>query len=231
MTGPHMPVWMKRRRNFGPEFRVVEKVLEENSLHTVCESARCPNRHECFSRGTATFMILGDRCTILAVRERLPGAVVEVLTPDFAGSMEAVDTVLKAAPDVFNHNVETVPRLYGRVRPQAVYQRSLSVLERASGRVAFTKSGFMVGLGERMDEVTSMLEDLRGAGCELVTAGQYLRPNGDCLPVERFWSPEEFRWLEEAARSAGFQGVVASPYARSSYLAGQLTKEVCGNVR
>src|SRR5262249_24221823 len=256
-----------------------KKLLRIRSLNTVCEEARCPNRNDCFARGAATFMILGDTCsrscgfcsvktgrgidledlkhepdqvaeaaaqlklryvvitsvnrdelsdggaehfarTILAVRARLPESRIEVLTPDFKGNVEALRTVLNAKPDTFNHNVETVPRLYPRVRPQAGYRQSLDVLgnaKRLSG--ALTKSGFMVGLGETVDEVKQMLRDLRGANVDVVTVGQYLQPTLRHLPVEEYVAPELFDYYRGYGESIGFRAVFSGPLVRSSFMA------------
>jgi len=253
----------------------LKKTLRRKGLHTVCEEARCPNMGECFSRPTATFMILGSRCTrncgfcsvlsgapgppdpeeprklaaaagemglkyvvitsvtrddlpdsgagqfaacIRAVKREIPGAKVEVLTPDFKGDMDALKTVLEAGPDVFNHNVETVPALYPVVRPQADYARSLFILESA-GRLAPgmpVKSGFMLGLGESMDEVYSLMEDLRSSGCGMLTIGQYLQPTKANLPVREYVRPEIFEGLKAAALAMGFKSVASGPLVRSS---------------
>jgi lipoic acid synthetase len=168
--------------------------------------------------------------TVGAVRRRLPDAVIEVLTPDFQGDTEAIDTVLAAGPEIFNHNVETVPRLYPEVRPQAQYDRSLKALAYASStrrseglaRRLYTKSGLMVGLGETPDEVRGVLRDLRGADCDIVTIGQYLSPSAAHAPIARFVPPEEFEGLEQEAREMGFAAVAAGPFVRSSYQAEQL---------
>jgi lipoic acid synthetase len=251
-------------------------LLRESGLNTVCEEARCPNLGECFSRGTATFMLLGDRCTrrcdycavstarpqppdpgepdrvaeaaarlalryvvltavarddledggaahfaaaVRAVRRRLPGARVEVLTPDFKGDGRALDAVLAARPDVFNHNIETVPRVFPRVRPQGSYRRSLDVLAAVQARrpAMATKSGLMVGLGETDEEIAGTFADLRAAGVEIVTIGQYLRPTRDHAPVHRYVSPEAFRELERQARAVGFPTVYSGVFVRSSF--------------
>jgi lipoic acid synthetase len=251
-------------------------LLREKGLNTVCEEARCPNLGECFSRGTATFMLLGDRCTrrcgycsvatarpqppdagepdrvaeaaarlglryvvltavarddlddggaahfaaaVSAVRRRLPASRVEVLVPDFQGKRASLASVLAAAPDVFNHNIETVPRLFPRVRPQGGYSRSLEVLAAARGMRPgqAVKSGLMVGLGETDDEIASVLGDLRAAGVDIVTMGQYLRPTRDHLPVERYVSPEGFGVLERQARALGFSTVYSGVFVRSSF--------------
>ncbi len=274
-----MPRWMYRRVRCGPALWRVEEVLEEEKLNTVCASARCPNRGECFASGTATFMIMGDVCTrncrfcavpagavrpldpdepeavargakalglrhvvvtsvtrddlpdggadhfartVMALRRTLPGSTVEVLVPDFRGDGESIDTVVKAAPDVFNHNVETVRRLYPAVRSGADYERSLAVLARAAEAGMVTKSGLMVGLGESGSEVAELLRELRRAGCRMVTVGQYLRPTEENLPVARYWKPDEFAEIEWIARGMGFEGAAAGPLVRSSYFAKEM---------
>ena len=273
-----LPRWFLQPVRSGGNMREVEELLKRYELNTVCESARCPNRMECFARGTATFMIMGDRCTrgcvfcgvkkgeplpldegepqrvaevakrlelehvvvtsvtrddlddggaghfaatIRAVHEALPEASVEVLVPDFQGSEESLATVVQARPNVFNHNLETVRRLYRKVRPQAEYQRSLRLLRLAkelnSGLVS--KSGLMVGLGEKREELEAAFFDLARAGCDILTLGQYLRPRASCLEVERFWEPREFAELEDIARGCGLREVVSAPLVRSSYRA------------
>lgn len=273
-----LPSWIKRRFPPQEEWERVQRLLQTLALHTVCESAHCPNLGECFRRGTATFLILGNVCTrscrfcavgkgiplspdpeepervaeaakrlclkhvvvtsvtrddlpdggaghfaatILAIRKALPQATVEVLVPDFQGSEEALDTVLAARPEVLNHNVETVPRLYPLVRPQADYARSLRLLERAKEKAPdiLTKSGLMVGLGETRKEVEEVLRDLRKARCDIVTIGQYLRPSVHHLPVASYVPPEEFEYYREYALRLGFSGVASGPFVRSSYKA------------
>jgi lipoic acid synthetase len=258
--------------------------LRRRSLHTVCESARCPNIHECFHRGTATFMILGNICTrgcgfcsvpkgrpgaldpeepasvarmaavmklryvvitsvnrdelpdggaahfaatIRAVRAALPSAGIEVLTPDFRGDLDAVACVLDAAPDVFNHNMETVPRLYRRVRPQAEYQRSLDVLAfaRRSRPEVLTKSGLMAGLGETPDEVCRLLDDLHEAGVDIATIGQYLQPTRRNLPVAEFVTPAQFDAWRDYGLFIGFKSVFSGPLVRSSYMADRVSEQ------
>jgi lipoic acid synthetase len=253
----------------------VKAVLRRLNLNTVCESARCPNIGECFSRPTATFMILGGVCTrgcgfcsvpklcppmpvdplepgnvalaaeelrlrhvvitsvtrddladggseqfaltIRAVKDRIPGISVEVLTPDFNGSAGCLGTVLDAGPDVFNHNVETVPALYRSIRPQADYRRSIEVLRRASGRGAHVKSGIMVGLGETGEEVRTVLRDLSAAGCSSVTIGQYLRPARGNVEVKEYVSPEVFDEYAGYGKEVGIGRVYSGPFVRSSY--------------
>ncbi|MFZ7128646.1 MAG: lipoyl synthase [Desulfobacterales bacterium] len=275
------PAWLRRRMPSGSAFGEVRRMLESGSLHTVCQEARCPNQGECFSSRTATFLILGPRCTracrfcavehgpagpadpdeparvagvaremglryvvitsvtrddlpdggasafaatIRSVRDALPDAAVEVLIPDFAGDRDALMTVVEASPDVLNHNLETVRRLYAVVRPGADYDRSLSLLKtvRGAAPAMLTKSGLMLGLGETESEVRAAMEDLLSAGCRMLTLGQYLQPTKDHLPVTRYVTPEEFDRWAETARSLGFAEVAAGPLVRSSYRAGEL---------
>jgi lipoic acid synthetase len=276
-----LPPWLIPTMRKRPQLAGLGRELADMGVHTVCQSARCPNLGECFARGRATFMILGDICTrdcrfcavthgepappdseepgrvadaarklglrhvvvtsvtrddlpdggaahfaatVSAIRERLPEATVETLTPDFGGSREALRAALAGGPDVFNHNVETVPRLYREVRPQADYARSLRVLAwaRETDAGAATKSGFMVGLGETEDEVVALLRDLRGAGVSAVTIGQYLPPTRRHLPVAEYVHPTVFEEYERAARAMGFPHVLAGPLVRSSYHAEDL---------
>ena len=277
---PRLPEWLRKPRRNAEADHDLKRMLRTRGLHTVCEEARCPNRNDCFERGAATFMILGDICsrscgfcsvktgrglpiesladeprqvaeaaaqlglryvvitsvnrdelpdggaahfanTIQAVRQRLPEALIEVLTPDFKGNRRALHTVLDARPDTYNHNVETVPRLYQRVRPQADYAQSLDVLRSArhyAPRV-LTKSGFMVGLGESSEEVKRLLEDLRGAETDVVTIGQYLQPTRKHLPVEQYVHPEVFDEYRDYGERLGFRAVFSGPLVRSSYMA------------
>ncbi len=278
-----LPPWLKRPLPSGSALAQTRRLLDNLELNTVCVEARCPNLTECWSRRTATFMILGERCTrncrfcavtsgdpepvsadepqrlasaaerlklkhavitsvtrddlpdegadqfaacIRTVRERLPEATVEVLTPDFHARRDCLQTVLDANPTVFNHNLETVARLHPPIRPQADYERSLRTLElaRELRPDIRTKSGLMVGLGETDDELIEALRDLRRVGCDLVTIGQYLRPARDerHVPVQRFYSPDEFDALAEQARQIGFLAVASGPFVRSSYLAEKL---------
>ncbi len=269
-----------------PGMLLTEGILTDLRLQTVCESARCPNRTECWSQQTATFMILGNVCTrpcgfcsvpkgktetveldepervaeaaerlglshvvitsvtrddmpdggadhfyhcVLAVRRRT-GAAVEVLTPDFLGNTDAIDRVLEASPDVFNHNTETVPRLYDRVRRNARYQRTLDLLKRVKDRRPEipTKSGLMLGLGETVEEVLEVCADLRSVGCEMITIGQYLQPSPEHLPVERYVPPEEFDEIGRLVRKIGFGMVASGPFVRSSYHAGEMADELAG---
>lgn len=272
-----LPDWLHKPLATTEAFAYVEAAIKGLKLHTVCESARCPNRVDCWSRGTATFMICGNRCTrscrfcavehgqpqpldpnepariaeavrrmqlrhvvvtsvtrddlpdggaehfnnvIRAVRAINPNISLEVLTPDFAGSDAAIDTVLRAAPDIFNHNIETVRRLTPSVRAKASYERSLAVLKRAKTHgppTMFVKSGLMLGLGETDAEIMETLQDLRAAGCDIVTLGQYLQPTQLHLPVHRFVHPDEFAKYAEFAQRLGFIHVASGPFVRSSY--------------
>ena len=275
------PAWLRRSLPAGPNYESVRALLKNGRLHTVCQEAKCPNVWECFSRHTATFLILGPRCTrncrfcnvqhgpdgppdpeeprrvgeaartmnlryvvvtsvtrddlpdggaahfaetIRAIRESIPGALVEVLVPDFEGSADSIRTVVEARPDVLNHNIETVPRLYPEVRPQAVYERSLDLLRRVREIAPGipTKSGLMLGLGEKDEEVLGTLRDLRAVDCAILTLGQYLQPSKEHLPVARFVPPEEFEKLRGLALEMGFAEVASGPFVRSSYHAGDL---------
>lgn len=268
-----LPEWIKVKSFTG--LHNTKSILRNYGLSTVCEEAKCPNRGECFSKPTATFMILGSACTrncgfcavehskpgpldndepgkvamaakemglkyvvitsvtrddikdggashfaktVSAVRKHLPAAKVEVLTPDFRGNKDSLKTVLDSRPDVYNHNVETVPRLYPYVRHQADYRRSLDVLLNAKNIAPdiTIKSGFMVGLGETFNEIIHVLKDLRDAGCDTVTIGQYLRPSKKNLPVREYVRPEMFDVYKEIALDLGFKYAASSPLARSS---------------
>ena len=260
----------------GETFNQVRELIEAGRLHTVCQEAKCPNIWECYSHRTATFLIMGERCTrncrfcsvapgppgpldpqeparvaeavermglkyvvvtsvtrddlpdggaghfaatIHEIRRRVPGAEIEVLIPDFQGDPAALETVLRARPDVLNHNIETVPRLYPRVRPQADYRRSLELLRRA-GEIAPgipTKSGLMLGLGERPEEIRQTLQDLRAVGGRILTLGQYLQPSPEHLPVEAYVPPDDFENWRKAALEMGFSEVASAPFVRSSY--------------
>jgi lipoyl synthase len=278
-VGGRLPEWIREKRINLAELHDIKALLREKSLHSVCESLACPNRSECFSRGTATFMILGDVCTracgfcnvttgrpysppaldepqhvaeaatrmrlrhvvvtsvtrddladggagqfaatIRALRVALADAAVEVLTPDFRGNGAAIRTVVEAKPDYFNHNVETVPRLYDFVRPGARFERSLAVLrevKRLDPQIV-TKSGFMLGLGERRDEVSNVMERLRGVGTELLTIGQYLQPKREKLDVVEYVHPAVFDEYRDLGERLGFRAVFAGPFVRSSYMA------------
>ncbi len=288
MEKQRLPSWLRNVKVTAVSAHPTRRVLRQHRLHSVCEEARCPNRGECFSRNTATFLILGDRCTrncrfcavsasplappdpgeplelaeavrelglrfvvitsvtrddlpdggathfaatIREVRRLTPGTRVEVLVPDFQGQLAAVDTVMDAAPDVFNHNIETVPRLYPEVRPQADYRRSLAVLQRAGRwRPAIpVKSGLMVGLGEELAEIRTVMQDLLASGCRILTIGQYLQPTRHNLAVHRFVHPDEFREYERMGVELGFDAVFAGPLVRSSYSAELLFRQSRGD--
>ncbi len=277
-----LPSWLNKRVGPLGALHRMRSNLRGLDLHTVCEEARCPNIGECWSRGTATLMILGKTCTrhcgfcsvksgktgatdpgepekaavmvekmnlrhvvitmvarddledggashvaavIGAIRDRTPHVIVEVLTSDFQGSPDAIEAVVSAGPDVFNHNIETVRRLTPTVRHKASYERSLDLLRRIKSLAPrmTTKSGLMLGFGEGKGEVLETLGDLRGAGCELLTIGQYLRPTPRNLPVVEYIRPEVFEEWREVAESIGFKGVASGPYVRSSYQAEELS--------
>jgi len=284
-----LPEWLRKPVTHPESVTALKRDLRSLQLHTVCESARCPNIHECFHRGQATFMILGNLCTrgcgfcsvpkgsaekqeflldaseplhvarmaaemrlryvvitsvnrddlpdggslhfaetVTAVRRALPDAQIEVLTPDFCGDMDAVRRVLDAGPHVFNHNMETVSRLYRRVRPQADYRQSLDVLRFAKQYRpdVLTKSGLMVGLGETADEVRQLLADLRQQGeTDVATIGQYLQPTRRNLPVLKYVTPEEFDSYRDYGMSIGFRMVFSGPFVRSSYMADRVSAE------
>ena len=273
---PPRPAWLRAPAPVGPNYRELKTLVTDLRLHTVCESAACPNAGECWNKRTATFMILGNVCTrrcgfcavqkggplpvdydeprrvaeacaalglrfavitsvnrddrkdggaelfaltIEAIRERLPGCGVEVLIPDFQGSHDAMDVVLAAAPEVLNHNTETVPRLYRQVRLGARYERSLDILayaKRTRPEIP-TKSGLMLGLGETMDEVRRVMRDLRAHSVDILTLGQYLRPSVKHLPVIRYVTQSEFDELKQFGYGLGFRHVESGPLVRSSY--------------
>jgi lipoyl synthase len=275
------PPWFKVPAPGGPRYRELDALIKAENLHTVCQEAACPNVGECWQRGTATFMILGDTCTrrcgfcnvktgkptwfdpleparvarsvakmglrhavitsvdrddlpdygasafvgvIRQIRHQAPGCKVEVLTPDFRGEEMPLAKVIAERPDVFNHNVEVVPRLYPVARRGSRFLRSCRVLRNAKdlgGDEVVTKSGMMVGLGETFDEVVDALGTLREHDVQVLTIGQYLRPTERHLPVVRFWHPDEFKAIEEAAYGLGFEHVAAGPLVRSSYHADQ----------
>ena len=285
---PRLPAWLRKSQT---DFEAVHELkiqLRARRLHTVCESARCPNIHECFARGAATFMILGNVCTrgcgfcsvpkgspakkdffldrdepfhvaemaarmrlkyvvitsvnrddlpdggsrhfaetVHLVRQALPAARVEVLTPDFCGDLDAVGRVLDAGPHVFNHNMETVRSLYRRVRPQADYQQSLHVLRFAKKYRpdVLTKSGLMVGLGEKPDEVDELLRDVRASDVDVATIGQYLQPTRRNLRVAEYVAPAQFEGYRDYGLSIGFKMVFSGPFVRSSYMADSVNEE------
>jgi lipoic acid synthetase len=274
---PRIPEWLRLKLPTADTFGQTRNLLDGLRLHTVCESAKCPNHWECWSKGTATFMIAGDRCTracgfcavstakplaletdepqrvaeatrrmnlrhvvitavarddlddggaehfrqtVEAVRTANPGIIIEILVPDFLDKDDAIDSVLAANPDIYNHNLETVRRLTPTVRSRATYDRSLSVLRRVKekrGDAIYTKSGVMLGLGEMEEELVAALEDLRAANCDILTLGQYLQPTLKHLPVVEFVPPAKFEEYGELARRMGFVHVASGPMVRSSY--------------
>ena len=280
------PDWIRVRAPSSPRFNEIKRILREHSLHTVCEEASCPNIGECFSKGTATFMIMGDICTrrcpfcdvghgrplpldgdeprnlaatiaalrlryvvvtsvdrddlrdggaahfiacIRAVRERSPDTQIEVLVPDFRGRLDrALDILGEAPPDVMNHNLETVPRLYRQVRPGSDYAHSLRLLQVFKERFPAvpTKSGVMVGLGETDDEISSTLRDMRAHGIDMLTLGQYLQPSPSHLPVARYMEPSRFAAFEREAYALGFRHAAVGALVRSSYHADRQAEEV-----
>jgi lipoyl synthase len=269
------PAWIRAKAPQGPVYERLRGLMRGLALHTVCEEAHCPNLGECWSRGTATFMILGDVCTracgfcavrtglpgrppdpeeprrvadavarmglrhavvtsvnrddqpdggagifaatIREIRARVPGCVVEVLIPDFKGRWDALQAVLDVRPDVLNHNVETVPRLYRQARSGASFPRSLDLLKRSKDAGLLTKSGIMVGLGEERAEIEETIRAIRASGTDILTVGQYLRPSPRHLPVVRYYSPEEFETLRAFALGLAFAHVESGPLVRSSY--------------
>lgn len=282
-----LPEWLRKGQTHFESVQVLKTELRRKRLHTVCESARCPNIHECFHRGAATFMILGNLCTrgcgfcsvpkgsaakreffldadepahvaemaaemdlryvvitsvnrddlddggsvhfaetVRQVRARLPRARVEVLTPDFEGNLDAVARVLDAGPHVYNHNMETVRRLYKRVRPQAKYRQSLDVLAFAKRYRpdVLTKSGLMVGLGETAEEVHELLRDVQASSTDVATIGQYLQPTLRNLKVAEYVTPAKFEAYREYGLSVGFKMVFSGPFVRSSYMADQVSE-------
>lgn len=280
---PRFPAWLKKKLPPPGYYNAVCDCISQQGLHTVCAEARCPNRAECWSAGTATFLIMGNVCTrncgfcgvghgtpgtldanepekvsnaaktmalrhivitsvtrddlplggaehfaetVARCKTALPQASVEALIPDFDGSSVAVDLVLAAAPDILNHNLETVPRLYPQARPRADYGRSLDLLAHAAGNNVVTKSGIMVGLGETEKEVFNLLNDLQKAGCRIVTIGQYLRPSALQLPVVEFVPPEQFALYEQRGKDLGFLSTFAGPFVRSSYKAGEIIRRL-----
>ncbi len=268
------PSWLKMKMPAGEGYGNLLKLVNEKKLHTVCQSAKCPNMGECWAAGTATLMILGDVCTrscgfcniatgrpphldtdeprrvgeavaimklghcvitsvnrdelpdggaavwadtIRNIRAKSPGTSVEVLIPDFCGNWDALQMVLDEEPEILNHNIETVPRLYKRVRPQAKYHRSLKLLQIAKDQGHTTKTGMMLGLGETEDEIDSVMDDLVSIGCEIFTLGQYLQPTNNHLPVERWVHPDEFADWKRRGETKGLRHVESGPLVRSSY--------------
>ena len=278
-----LPEWLIKRTPKSRNIKEIRSLLNDNALHSVCESAMCPNIGECFSQKTMTFMILGNSCTrscsfcavshngpetidknepqlvasaakklnlkyvvitsvtrddlpdggaqhfadvIKAVRHENNDISIEVLIPDFLGNEEALNTVLSARPTVLNHNLETIERLYPAVRPQAVYARSLNLLQQAkkSGFTLYTKSGIMLGLGETKQEIVALMKDLRKAECDILTIGQYLRPSKEQTEVVEYVEPSLFEEYEKIGMSMGFKRVFSGPFVRSSYKAGEINE-------
>ncbi len=280
-TRLHRPDWLKIRLATNDAYQDVAGLLKENQLTTVCRSAHCPNANECWGRGTATFMILGDVCTrgckfcaittgkpdpvdanepiriadvarklklkwivltsvdrddlpdggaghfgavIRELRHELPESGIEALVPDFLKKPGAVDIICKDPPDILNHNIETVPRLYRTVRPGADYRHSMNLIREFSKRGLITKSGLMVGVGESIEEVHQVIDDLHNAGCQSLTIGQYLAPSSSHLKVERYVHPDEFDEFSTFAYNIGFEHVASGPLVRSSYKAEEALK-------
>ncbi len=279
------PDWIRVKASSSPRFHEIKQILRDNNLHTVCEEASCPNIGECFSKGTATFMIMGDLCTrrcpfcdvghgkplpldqqeplhlaqtiaklklkyvvitsvdrddlrdggaghfvacIEKVRGLSPTTQIEILTPDFRGRLDRALEILNAAPpDVMNHNLETVPRLYKQARPGSDYAHSLKLLKdfKATHPDVPTKSGLMLGLGETDEEIIQVMKDLRAHNVDMLTLGQYLQPSAHHLAVERYVPPERFKWFEEQANAMGFRHAACGPMVRSSYHADQMAHE------
>lgn len=275
------PSWLRAKLPTSPTYQKVRNMVDENNLHTVCHSAQCPNMGECWSRGTATLMILGNICTractfcavtsgkpqeydlgeparvaeavarmnlkhcvitsvarddlqdggaevwartIRAVRNRCPGTSIEVLTPDFRGKTDLLDIVLDAAPDIFNHNLETVERLQKPVRRTSNYEHTFKILKHASDRGFTTKSGLMLGIGEKPEELYKAFKDLRDAGTNILTLGQYLQPSAKHAPIDRWVTPEEFAQWKQHCLGIGFDVVESGPLVRSSYHAEEQTE-------
>ncbi len=276
LTRGRRPEWLRVKAADSPKYRELRGLFRGKHLHTVCEEAMCPNLGECWGRGTATFLLMGDTCTrscgfckiktgrpaaldpdeprrvgesvqamglnhavltsvnrdeqadggawvfaesIRWIRELVPGCTIEVLIPDFKGVESALQVVMDAKPEILNHNTETVPRLYKTVRPQAKYLRTLELLQRAKQMdpLALTKSGIMLGLGESWDEILAVMDDMRAYDVDIITMGQYLQPSRFHLPIERYWTPDEFARLKEEGESRGFKWVESGPLVRSSY--------------
>ena len=277
------PKWLKQKLPTGSGYEETRRLLKNSGLHTVCQEARCPNQFECFGKGTATFMLMGENCTrncrfcavahagtkplnheepykiakavrdmkltyavltsvtrddlsdggadhfartIDAIRETCSKTLIEVLIPDLQGDQAALELLCRHKPSVLNHNIETVASLYSKVRPQALYDRSLELLTNVKkfNPHIVTKSGLMLGLGESLEELKETMSDIRNTGCDLLTLGQYLQPTTDNLEVHRYVPPEEFESIRKTALALGFSGVAAGPHVRSSYQAGELYK-------
>jgi lipoic acid synthetase len=282
----HFPSWLHRQLPKGNHLWKTDKILEKSRLHTVCEEARCPNRFDCWSRKTATFLVMGKACTrncgfcsidftkapkplepdepervadsvvqlglkhavitmvarddlpdggashltaiVEAIRRRSPGISIELLTSDFEGNRSALELLCSAKPDIFNHNIETVRALTGRVRHKATYERTLEVLRyaRQASSTLWIKSGLMVGLGETPEQVEETLADLQAAGCDIVTIGQYLQPDPHKLRVKQFIPPEQFKLYEQFGYSIGIKQMYCGPFVRSSYNAEDILQQL-----
>ncbi|MEM1165860.1 MAG: lipoyl synthase [Planctomycetota bacterium] len=292
LANKRKPKWLRAQLPGGPGYAKLRSVLSEHRLHTVCEEAGCPNMGECWARGVATIMILGDTCTrscgfcdvktgrppmldldeprrvaesmklmveeaglkhvvitsvnrdelrdggagiwaetVLRTREACPGLSIEVLIPDFCGDWEALQVVIDARPEILNHNLETVKRMYPAVRPQARYERSIELLARSKDQGLVTKSGIMVGIGEKDTEVLDLMDDLLGANCDILTIGQYLQPTRNHLPIARWVAPETFEWYREQGEAKGFAVVESGPMVRSSYHADAQVDKLVGPAR
>ena len=292
-TTPRRPEWFKIKLRTDGEYRRVNDLVSKLALNTVCTEARCPNIYECWSQGTATFMILGDVCTrhcgfcsvakgkpgalnpdepqnvaeavaslgldyavitsvdrddlpdegaghwaetVRALKRRLPGCMVELLIPDFNGNKDLLEVVLESRPDVLGHNVETVAHFYKRVRPVADYTNSLKILEHSrlwresNGVDMAVKSGIMVGLGETMEQVLDTMRDIAATGCELMTVGQYLPPRKNALPLDRYYTPDEFSHIRDKGLEMGFKHVESGPLVRSSYHARSQAETAIGSI-
>ncbi len=280
-----LPEWLRKDVLLNDRSRRVHSLIQEFNLNTVCQSARCPNKNECFSSGTATFMINGNVCTrgctfcsvpkgkppdlpdeneseniayaikmlglnhvvvtsvnrddlpdqgsiqfaktINILKKEIPNVTIEVLTPDFRGDKKCIKIVVDACPDIYNHNLETVPRLYKEVRPGAIYERSLKLIKfvKELNPTIVTKSGLMLGLGEELNEVIQVMQDLFLYKCDYLTLGQYMQPTRESFPVYRYLLPEEFKNLKAIGLKIGFKKVFSGPLVRSSYHAGELHRE------
>lgn len=276
-TSPtRLPPWLKRPIAYSGRQHFIHDEIQKHGLHTVCREAKCPNRGECFSKGTATFLILGENCTrncsfcsvkhdppgplnrnepnllvdavkkmnlrhvvitsvtrddlpdggasvfseiVKLIREQLPSVTIELLIPDLQGNEDALETVFRSRPDILNHNIETVPSLYSRIRPQAVYQRSLELLKLAAAKGLTTKSGIMVGFSEKKEEVLGAMDDLQQHGCSILTIGQYLQPTEKQVPVQEFVPPSTFEFYKKEGEQMGFKAVYSGTFIRSSYRA------------
>lgn len=286
----HKPPWLKIKPRFGPIYNEMKALIKQLGLHTVCQEAGCPNIGECFSARTATFMILGDKCTrncrfcgvnsgqplppdldeparvaqavkklnlrfavitsvtrddladggaaifvdtVKQIRKENPDCKIELLIPDFTGNHRSLDIILNVKPDVLAHNIETVPILYNKVRPQADYNHSLDVLRYISEQAEdiIIKSGMMVGLGETFHQIEDTLKDVARVGCQIFTVGQYLAPSKNHLPVERYYTPEEFELIKKTGENSGIKHLESGPLIRSSYMAHRQTEKFLHKIK